>query len=107
MSKLASLLLAMPDQPGGLILVDEIENGFYHRPTSDDLEGAFCSLQNCTNVSFLFRTHSAECLESAAALAQEKSERFFQSFGTVLEDGETKVRQFDGDKFVEALEETN
>jgi len=71
--------------------------------TSDDLEGAlqFAKLYEC---QLFVSTHSAECLESAAALAQE-NQSDFSNHSTVLEDGETKVRQFDGDKFVEALEE--
>jgi hypothetical protein len=103
MSKLASILLAMPDQEGGLILVDEMENGFYHRSLPEIWKTLlkFATLYDC---QLFLSTHSAECLESAAELARENP-REFSIVRTVLEDGETKLRHLGGDKFIEALSE--
>jgi hypothetical protein len=103
MSKLASILLAMPDQEGGLILVDEIENGFYHQHLPE-IWKALLEFSNMYNCQLFVSTHSAECLESAANLAKEQPGEF-SIVRTVLEEGETKIRHLSGKMFADALEE--
>jgi predicted ATP-dependent endonuclease of OLD family len=103
MSKLAGILLAMPEMENGLILVDEIENGLYHKrlPFVWKALVEFSRIYKC---QLFLSTHSAECIEAAASLAEEAPKEF-SIIRTVLENGETKIRHFGGDKFVEALEE--
>ena len=103
MSKLAAILLSMPHQPGGLILVDEIENGLYYKrlPMVWRAIIEFAREYDC---QIFASTHSEECLDAAATLA-EKNPDEFSIIRTILRDGETKVRQFGGDKFIDAMDE--
>ena len=103
MSKLAAILLAMPDQTGGVILVDEIENGFYYKRLPMMWE-AVLDFARSNDCQIFASTHSAECLEAAAALAEKNADEF-SVIRAVLRDGETKLRQFGGDKFIDAMNE--
>jgi hypothetical protein len=103
MSKLAAILLAITDQSGGIILVDEIENGFYYKrlPLMWNAILDFARFYHC---QIFVSTHSEECLKAAASLA-EKSPEEFAIIRTSLEGGETKVRSFAGEQFVMAMQE--
>ncbi len=103
MNKLVAILLAMTDQIGGVILIDEIENGFYYKrlPLVWDALLRFATQYNC---QIFASTHSFECLSAAAALAKNNPNEF-AVLRTVMEDGETKLRCFDGFNFAEAVEE--
>ena len=103
MSKLAAILLAMPEMEGGLIMIDEIENGIYYKrlPMVWKALLEFSRVYNC---QLFVSTHSGECIDAAATLAQETPEEF-SVMRTVLEKGETQVRHFNGDRFGDAIEE--
>jgi Fe-S cluster assembly ATPase SufC len=103
MSKLASILLSMPEQEGGMILVDELENGLYYKKLSF-VWRALLEFSVTYRCQLFVSTHSAECIEAAGELAKE-SPGDFSIIRTVLESGETAIRQFAGDKFIEALED--
>lgn len=103
MSKLAGILLAMPEQAGGLILIDELENGLFHRrlPIIWKTLLEFSRYYRC---QLFISTHSAECLDAATRLAQEHPEEF-AIIRTYLVEGKTQFRRLSGDKFVAAMEE--
>lgn len=103
MNKLVAILLAITDQVGGLILIDEIENGFYHKslPLVWNAILKFATDYHC---QVFASTHSLECLTAAATVAKSRPEDF-AVLRTVLKNGETMLRRFDGDKFAEAMDE--
>lgn len=103
MNKLASILLAMSHQPKGLILIDEIENGFYYKrlPIIWKAIVEFARQYEC---QIFASTHSIECLESVSALAAENPDEFCV-MRTVQKAGEGKIRSFGGDKFADAVAE--
>ncbi len=103
MSKLAGILLAIPNQAGGVILIDEIENGFYYRRLPMVWKAILDSAR-AYDCQIFASSHSAECLNAAAALAEESPDEF-SVIRTVQKDGEAKVRQFGGDKFSDAVAE--
>lgn len=103
MNKLAAILLAPAVQPGGVVLIDEIESGFYHKRLPMIWESIH-SLAEQYNSQVIASTHSAECLEAAAGIA-EKYPGDFSVIRPVLENGETILRQFSGNRFVGAIEE--
>jgi hypothetical protein len=103
MNKLAALLLAPAVQPGGIVLIDEIEAGFYYKRLPLIWESLY-EIAEHYNSQIFASTHSAECLEAAAAIA-EKHPKDFMVIRPVMEDGESKIRQFDGSRFVNAIEE--
>ncbi|MCH8197546.1 MAG: AAA family ATPase [Proteobacteria bacterium] len=103
MSKLAGILLAIPEQAGGVILIDEIENGFYYRRLPMVWKAILDSAR-AYNCQIFASSHSAECLNAVAAFAEESPDEF-SVIRTVLKEGEVQVRQFGGDKFADAIAE--
>lgn len=73
--KLVAILLGMASQPKGLILIDEIENGFYYKTMPKVWETllAFCKQYS---VQIIATTHSRECLESALPTIKKNESRF-------------------------------
>jgi ABC-type lipoprotein export system ATPase subunit len=103
MNKLAAILLAPAVQPGGIVLIDELESGFYYKRLPMIWSALRKMAEECNSQIFV-STHSAECLEAAKGVA-EKFPQDFMVIRTVLEKGETKLRQFSGEKFVHAIDE--
>ena len=83
-TKLLSLSLAITAVPGGIVLIDEIENGL-HYSVMKDVFKAICELANKYNVQIFATTHSNECVHS-----------FFEAF-TELNSNELTVIRLDGD----------
>ena len=103
LNKLASIYTAIASQRRSIVLVDELENGFYFRR----LPGIWKALRELckeNDVQLFATTHSAECLEAAGALAEEAPEDF-SVIHVGRKDGESHLRQFDGTRFAEALDE--
>jgi hypothetical protein len=101
MSKLAGILLAMAEQAGGVVIVDEIENGFFH----DRLPAVWASILEFSrlyNCQVFASTHSVECLRAVAPLV-EKSPEEFCLMRTVLRENGTAIRRFEGEKFAHAV----
>jgi AAA15 family ATPase/GTPase len=69
-SKLASLLLAIANQPKGILLVDEIENGF-HYSHYGSIWRSLRSFCNKFDVQLFASTHSRECLEASTEVFNE------------------------------------
>lgn len=101
MNKLAAILLSMAEHAGGVVLMDEIENGFYHErlPAIWDAILHFSRQYDC---QVFASTHSAECLNAAARLAETSPDDFCM-MRTVVGLGGTKVRVFDGKRFSDAI----
>jgi hypothetical protein len=104
-NKYLSLLLAIHSSPGGVVLVDEIENGFYYEKF-----GAVMSalLRECakTGVQAFMTTHSIEFLRSLSPLLRERSGDFLLLRTRRDElDGTCNVDTFDGQKILSAIEE--
>jgi hypothetical protein len=101
MNKLVSILLCMTAQAGGMILIDELENGFYYKHLSTIWESllSFARQYDC---QLFVSTHSGECLDAVAKLATENPADFCMLRAVRSGDG-TIVRQFDGKRFADAL----
>ena len=101
MSKLASILFAIPSQKNGVVLIDEIENGLYYKrlPVVWKSLHAFCKKYD---TQVFASTHSAECLHAAAELATKFPDDFSVAY-VGSKDGASTLRQFGGDKFVDAI----
>ena len=64
LSRLIRLGLAINEASGGLVLIDEIENGLHYKA----LEEIFCTLGNlakASGVQIVATTHSDECIQAA------------------------------------------
>ena len=76
LNRMLALVLSMPEATGGLLLIDEIENGLHHSVH----EKVFAVLANLTrsfDVQVFATTHSDECIRAAyQAMAKESAEDF-------------------------------
>lgn len=103
MNKLAHILLSMPIHPGGIVLIDEIESGIYYKRLPQ-VWSSILALAKAYDVQVFASTHSAECLDAAADVAESSPEEF-SVLRTVSKAGASIVRHFDGARFIDAMEE--
>ena len=73
--KFVSLLLAIESTRGGVLLVDEIENGIYYQTLPALWQSLHASAKQASSQLFL-TTHSWECLKCAAPLIEESPDDF-------------------------------
>jgi hypothetical protein len=64
MRRVLSLVLAIANAPGGVVLIDEIENGL-HYSVQKDVWKAIAHAARQANVQVFATTHSWECIEAA------------------------------------------
>jgi len=103
LSKILAILVSIANQHGGIVIVDEIENGLYY----DRMADVWMTLrQFCEDedVQLFASSHSAECLRSLESVIEEYPEDF-SLLRTVQESNGCVVRHFQGDQFLAALEE--
>lgn len=100
-TKLLALILGIANQPNGVILIDEIENGFYY----DRLRSVWKLLLKFSkiyDVQIFATTHSAECLEAAAECAKGKEDDFCLMRAEKI-NGKSTIKQFTGKAFRAAV----
>jgi AAA15 family ATPase/GTPase len=92
--KFLYLLLAITSNRKGVVLIDEIEDGFYYDRLSQIWSSLlrFCTNQEC---QLFATTHSLECLR-AILPAVEKHQEDFSLIRTTREDGKVGVSVFSG-----------
>jgi hypothetical protein len=75
MNKLLQIALTMLANPGSILLVDEIENGFHYSfyPKLWEMIGKLAEETGCQVIA---TTHSYECISGAAILAKAHTELF-------------------------------
>jgi hypothetical protein len=71
--KLISIALAVCSVSGGILMIDEVENGLYYEVQRDLWSTLFVLLQR-ENVQLFVTTHSRECLESLCSAASDNKE---------------------------------
>ena len=86
MTHLARIILAVASVRGGVVLVDEIENGLHHS-VLPDVWRAIGKAAERSNVQMFATTHSFECIEAAYEALGEDGFRLHR-----LEAGESGVR---------------
>ena len=96
MTKLAAILLSFPTAPGCIVLIDEIENGFYFR-RNPEIWSTLRDFCDQYGAQIFATTHSGESLAAAAVVAERHPEDF-----TVIQVGRGALQQFNGDQFAEA-----
>ena len=97
-----SIAVAIEATRGGMLLIDEIENGLHHSVMKDIFAQLF-ELAVRFDVQVVASTHSAECISAAyGALGHGNSEDFtFHRIDRV--DGQSKATYFDGDMLETAM----
>ena len=64
MTRIARLILAISEAPGGVVLVDEVENGLHHSALGK-VWGAISTAAKQFDTQIIASTHSRECLKAA------------------------------------------
>jgi len=101
--KLIAILLGISSQPKGVVLVDELENGFYYKILPDVWRSLlrFCEI---FGVQVFASTHSRECLRAALPTIAA-NEGKFRLIRMEREKNECIPRIFDGHEFAMAIQQ--
>ena len=77
MTRLARIILGMSSAPGGILLIDEIENGFHHSVQVKAWKAIACAAEQFDTQVFA-TTHSYECFENAVNALGAEGFRFIR-----------------------------
>ena len=102
-TKLVSILLSITKQTGGVVLIDELENGFHYSHLSQIWE-SLLSFSRFYDCQLFISTHSRECLAFAAELAKHNPTEF-AVIRVSMKKNEAQLRILDGYRFIDAVEE--
>lgn len=91
MQRVLSLALAFQGASGGLMLVDEFENGIHHSKLKD-LWHVISSFSERYDTQVVATTHSLECTRAAHQVFSEANKYDFRFFRLDRIDGEIKVK---------------
>lgn len=94
MQRVLSLTLAFDTASGGMILIDEIENGIHHSKLKD-LWSAISSFAERFDVQVFATTHSAECVRAAHESFDRTDEYDFRFIRLDRVKGTAKAKSFD------------
>jgi predicted ATPase len=100
-NKLGAILLGIASQNGGMVIIDEIENGFYYRRLLNlwEIILEFARKYEC---QIFASTHSGECLRACASLAAKNAQEF-SMIRTIQTAEGSAIRHFNGADFSEAI----
>ena len=108
LNRMLGLALSLNEAAGGLIMIDEIENGLHHR-VQEEVFSTLLDLAEEFDVQIFATTHSSECIRAThRALAnqdfQNDNEFVFHRLDRI--DGEIEVASYDNE-MLETAEEFN
>jgi hypothetical protein len=104
MNKLAAILFAIPNASRGIVLVDEIESGFYYK-LFPKIWTALHAFSVKFDTQLFVSTHSDECLNGAAEVAAEHP-KDFSIVRTTKRGEKCTAKQFGGEAFANAVDAT-
>jgi hypothetical protein len=102
MARMSALLFAIPGLREGILLIDEVENGFYYKKLPD-LWRALHTFCTEYEVQLFASTHSAECLDAASQIAKQHAGDFSLIRAEVGKSGCT-LKQFTDSEFTAAVD---
>lgn len=102
-NKLASILFAMPSEPGCAVLIDEIESGLYYDRLPDVWKGLLTFCKHYEAQVFA-TTHSRECLAALSEASADSEEDVSLIRVERQKNGEALIRQFAGRSFRAGIE---
>jgi len=100
-NKLMSLLLALASKPQGIVLVDEIENGFYFDRLRS-IWSALHSLARDRDSQIFASTHSRDCLNAILPLVEQHPSEV-ALLRTDKTNGQCEIEVFRGEQLASAL----
>ncbi len=100
--RVLSLVLAIANAPGGVVLIDEIENGL-HYSVQKKVWQVIAQAARQANVQVFATTHSWECIRWAHEAFSESEEYDFRLFRLDRTDGDVSVSSYDRERIESAL----
>ena len=97
-----SLALAMGTATGGLLLIDEIENGLHHT-VLEEVFVTLLELARTFDVQVFATTHSAECIRAAHEALKEADQHEAAFYRLQRINGEIKAVGFDHEMLETAI----
>jgi len=101
--RLLSIVLAVADSDGGMVLVDEIENGLYYQ-VMEQVWKAIGELAIASGVQLFATTHSEECLRAAHRAFSKTDEYQFRFHRLDRVNGETRAVTYDQEMLETAIQ---
>ena len=102
-NRMLALALAMNEATGGVVLIDEIENGL-HYSVHQEVFSTLMTLAEAFDVQILATTHSAECIRAAYEAVGREHERDFAFYRLTSVEDDVKAIAFYGEKIETAVE---
>ena len=105
MNKYIAIVMSILSNPGGVLLVDEIENGFYYKFLTPMLR-TIIKLCDDENVQIIASTHSYEFLQALLPIIEEgEKEEHFSLLRATREDTQCTLKYIRGTAYRAALEQ--
>jgi len=102
-SRFVTYLLSIASQSHGVVLIDEVESGFYFQKLPD-IWAHLCDLSEKYQTQLFVTTHSHECLASILPSIEGREDQF-ALLRAVQREGFCEIIRFDGFDFEAALKE--
>ena len=96
------LVLAMNEATGGLLLIDEIENGL-HYSVQGEMFSILLDLAQSFNVQIFATTHSDECIKAANQAFAKQTQQEFAYYRLEQINEEIKAVAFDSEMLETAI----
>ena len=103
LNRMLRLGLAINEVSGGMLLVDEIENGLHHK-VHEELFSTLQSLAREFDVQIVATTHSGECIRAAHQALKTSKEYEFAYYRLDVYDGNVSAVGFDREMLDTAIE---
>lgn len=103
MSRILSLALAIASSPGGMLLVDEIENGL-HYTVMEKVWQAIAAFARSYDVQIFAATHSHHCIQSACRAFEGDEEALLQLYSLGVRKGKISAARYDRERLEFAFE---
>jgi hypothetical protein len=105
-NKYLSILISIASNPGGVLLIDEFENGFYYKNLEAFLRSIYLFAEE-QKVQIIASTHSYELLQALGRVMadEEGRENQFTLLRTERTGHETSIERIDGSAYRAAVEQ--
>ena len=103
LNRMLALALSMNEAEGGLLLIDEIENGLHHR-VQEEVFSTLLKLSKELDVQIFATTHSSECIRAAHQALKRQDTQEFVFYRLSQVSGDVRAVRFSGEKLDTAIE---
>lgn len=103
MARILSLALSIASSPGGMVMVDEIENGL-HYTVMEKVWKSIAAFARHYDVQLFATTHSHHCIQSACRAFAADEEEPLQLYSLAVRKGKISAARYDRERLVAAFD---